>query len=65
VEEIPTGEVLPGMFFLNKRPIIILFDSGASHDFMSFTCAKKAKLSLMASGVPYVISTPGGRVDAD
>jgi predicted aspartyl protease len=66
VEEIPTGEeVLLGMFFLNKRPIIILFDSGASHDFMSFTCAKKAKLSLMASGVPYVISTPGGRVDAD
>jgi hypothetical protein len=66
VEEIPTGEeVLPGMFFLNKRPIIILFDSGASHDFMSFTCTKKAKLSLMASGVPYVISTLGGRVDAD
>jgi hypothetical protein len=32
---------------------------------MSFTCAKKAKLSLMASGAPYMISTPGGRVDAD
>jgi hypothetical protein len=57
-------EVLAGMFFL-KHPIIILFDSGASHDFMSFTCAKKAKLSLVASGAPYVISTPRGRVDAD
>jgi hypothetical protein len=32
---------------------------------MSSTCAKKAKLTLMASGVPYVISTPGGRVDTD
>jgi hypothetical protein len=32
---------------------------------MSFTCAKKAKLSLVASGAPYVISNPGGRVDAD
>jgi hypothetical protein len=32
---------------------------------MSSTCAKKAKLSLMASGAPYVISTPGGRVDAE
>jgi hypothetical protein len=31
----------------------------------SFTCAKKGKLSLVASGVPYVISTLGGRVDAD
>jgi predicted aspartyl protease len=65
VEEIPTGEVLAGMFFLNEHPIIILFDSGASYDFMSFIYAKKAKLSLVASGAPYVISTPGGRVDAD
>jgi predicted aspartyl protease len=57
--------VLAGTFFLNERPIVILFDSKASHDFMSSTCAKKAWLTLMASGVPYVISTPGGRVDAD
>jgi hypothetical protein len=55
------GEEVPaGTFFLNERPIIILFDSGASHDFMSFTCAEKAKLSLVASGVPYVISSPRG-----
>jgi hypothetical protein len=66
VEEIPTREeVLAGMFFLNEHPIIILFDSGASHNFMSSTCAKKAKLSLVASGAPYVISTPRGRVDAN
>jgi hypothetical protein len=66
VEEIPTGEeVLAGTFFINECPIIILFDSGASHDFISSICAKKAKLSLVVSRVPYVISTPGGRVDAD
>jgi hypothetical protein len=52
-------EVLAGTFFLNERPIVILFDYGASHDFMSSACAKKA------SGAPYVISTPGGRVDAN
>jgi hypothetical protein len=61
VEEIPTGEeVLAGTFFLNDQPIVILFDYGASHDFMSSTCAKKARLTLVASGMPYVISTPGG-----
>jgi hypothetical protein len=61
VEKIPTGEeVLAGTFFLNECPIIILFDSEALHDFMSFTYAKKAKLSLVALGAPYVISTPGG-----
>jgi hypothetical protein len=61
VEEIPMGEeVLAGTFFLNECPIIILFDSGASHDFMSFTCAKKAKLSLVTLGAPYMISTHEG-----
>jgi hypothetical protein len=66
VDGIPTGEeVLAGTFFLNECPIIILFDSGASHDFMSFACAKKAGLTLVASGAPYEISTPGGRVDAN
>jgi predicted aspartyl protease len=66
VEEITTGEeVLAGTFFLNEHPVITLFDSGASHDFMSSTCAKKSKLTLVASGAPYVISTPGGRVDVD
>jgi predicted aspartyl protease len=49
-----------GMFFLNERPIIILFDFGASHDFMSSNCAERAKLTLVASGMTYVISTPGG-----
>jgi hypothetical protein len=66
VEEIPTEEeVLAGTFFLNERPIIILFDSGASHDFMSATCIRKAKLSLVSSRAPDLISTPEGQVDAD
>jgi hypothetical protein len=66
VEEIPMGEeVLAATFFLNEHSVIILFDSGASHNFMSSTCAKKAELSLVASVAPYVISTPGGRVDAN
>jgi hypothetical protein len=56
-------EVLAGTFFLHNRPIIILFDSGASDDFMCSVCAKKAKLSLVATEVPYVISTPRGQVD--
>jgi hypothetical protein len=66
MDEIPTGEeVLVGTFFPNEHPIIIMFHSGASHDFVSFACAKRAKLTLVASRVPYVISTPGGRVDTN
>jgi hypothetical protein len=41
-------EVLAGTFFLNEHPVIILFNSGASHDFISSTCAKKAMLSTVA-----------------
>jgi predicted aspartyl protease len=58
-------KVLKDTFFHNDQPIVILFDSGASHDFMSSTCAKKARLTLVASGAPYVISTPRSRVDVD
>jgi hypothetical protein len=48
VEEIPLEEeVLAGTFFLNEHPVIILFDFGLSHDFISSTCAKKAKLSMV------------------
>jgi hypothetical protein len=66
MEEISTGEeVLAGTFSLNEHPVIILFDSGASHDFIGSTCAKKAILSTVTAEAPYVISTPGGRVDAD
>jgi hypothetical protein len=66
MEEIPTGEKeLAVTFCLNKRPTVILFDSRASYDFMSYTCAKRAKLSIAPSGAPCVISTLGGRVDVD
>jgi hypothetical protein len=58
-------EVLAGMFFLNERTIIIQFNSGALHNFISSTCAKKAMLSMVATEAPYMISTPGGRVDVD
>jgi hypothetical protein len=66
MEEIPTGEeVLVGTFFLNEHPVIILFNSGASHDCISSTCAKKAMLSTVTAEALYVISTPRGQVDAD
>jgi hypothetical protein len=54
-----------GTLFLNECLVIILFDFGASHGFTSIACARKAKLSFVASRTPSVISTPGGRVDAD
>ena len=42
MEEIPVGEVkTASMFLVNKHPIIVLFDSRASHSFMIQTFASK------------------------
>jgi hypothetical protein len=42
IDEIPSGEVVTAdMFLVNHHPAIILFDSGASHSFMSQTFASK------------------------
>jgi hypothetical protein len=64
VEDILEGEILAGTFVLFGHPVIILFDSGASHDFMSSTCAKRAKLALIVAKPSYVISSYGGQVVA-
>jgi hypothetical protein len=53
-----------GTFLLLGHPVIILFDFGASHDFMSVACAKKVKLALTVAKPSYMINTPGGRVVA-
>ena len=42
LEEIPSGEVITtGTFLVNQHPAVVLFDSGASHLFMSQICASK------------------------
>jgi hypothetical protein len=53
-----------GTFLLFGHPVIILFDSRASHDFMSSMCAKRVKLALSVAKPSYKISTPGDQVVA-
>jgi predicted aspartyl protease len=43
-------------------PVVILFDSGASHDFISKAYAQKHQLVIEYMLAPYMISTPGGRI---
>jgi hypothetical protein len=56
VEEIPTGEeVLASTIFLNECPIIILFDSRASHDFMSSACAVERVNGLIFEAIKKIL----------
>jgi hypothetical protein len=57
LEEIPLGEVVTtGKFLVNQHPIVLLFDSGASHSFMSPTFASKyvQKVTTIDKGGYYI-----------
>ena len=42
LEEIPSGKVVTvGTFLVNQHPVVVLFDSRASHSFMSQIFASK------------------------
>jgi hypothetical protein len=63
MEDIPEGEqVLTSTFSLNGHHVIILFDSGASHDFINKVCTQKHQLVIEYMLTPYMISTPGGKI---
>jgi hypothetical protein len=61
IEDIPEGEpVLVGTFSLNGNSVVILFDSGATHDFISNACTQKCQLMTELMSTPYVICMLGG-----
>jgi hypothetical protein len=64
VEEIPAGEVVTaGKFLVNDHPAVVLFDSGASHSFVSSIFASEHKLNVITivkGG--YCISAAGNNI---
>jgi hypothetical protein len=61
--DIPKGEpVVAGTFSLKGHPITVLFDTGATHDFISKACTQRHHLAIEPTNMPYVISTLGGKV---
>jgi hypothetical protein len=61
--DIPEGApVLTGIFLVLNYPAIILFDSGASHSFISTKFSAKCQLPFHHTNGGITISTPGGRV---
>jgi hypothetical protein len=63
MEDIPEGEqVLTGTFSPNKYPVVILFNSGATHDFISKACTQKHQLVIEHISTPYPICTLGSNI---
>jgi hypothetical protein len=49
-----------GMFFINDTSAVVLFDSGASHSFISATYVEKYNLSLALLKRQMIVSSLGG-----
>jgi hypothetical protein len=61
--ELPEGApLMTGTFSINYKPVIILFDSGATHSFISDKCVARVGLDSCQTKGLYMISTPGGRL---
>jgi hypothetical protein len=45
--------------------VIILFDSGATHSFISSKCGTKVGLDLYPTRETYMIATPGGKISSN
>jgi hypothetical protein len=63
MEDIPQGEqVLASIFSLNGYTAVVLFDSSATHDFISKACVQKSQLAIQHMSTPYLIKTPSGKI---
>jgi hypothetical protein len=56
--------VVIGMFSVNNISTVVLFDSGASHSFMSAAYVKKHNLSIALLRCQMIVSSPGGDMPA-
>jgi hypothetical protein len=62
----PDGaDIALGMFYMNAIPATILFDSGATHSFMSARYANTNEIPLLNMRKPMIVITPKGPVEAN
>jgi hypothetical protein len=55
-------DVVLGMFLTSSHPATILFDSGASHSFISSSFIVKHSLSIATMKHTILVSSPGGEM---
>jgi hypothetical protein len=63
VVDLPAGApVLTGTFSIRGHPVIILFDSGATHSFINVKTISNLDLKWCHTNQAYMLATPGGKV---
>ena len=51
-------DLIQGKCFINGIPLLVLFDSGATHSFISYLCVGKLKLFVSSLNKDLVVETP-------
>jgi hypothetical protein len=54
------SDLVIGLFFINDTSAVVLFDSGASHSFISIAYVEKHNLPLAMLKCQMIVSSPGG-----
>ena len=62
-QDAPTRVAL-GMVLVNSHPATVLFDTGASHSFISAKFVKKHKLGTGMMKTPMLVKSPGGNFES-
>jgi hypothetical protein len=63
LSELPEGTpIMTGTFSINHYPVIVLFDTGATHSFISMDCGTRVGLDICDINEAYRIVTPGGKI---
>jgi hypothetical protein len=57
-------DVVIGMFLINDTSVVVLFNSGASHSFISAAYVGKHNLPLALLRCQMIVSSPGGDMPA-
>jgi hypothetical protein len=58
------ADVVIGTFFINDTSAVVLFDSGASHYFISTVYVEKYNLPIALLRCQMIVSSPGGDMPA-
>jgi hypothetical protein len=53
-------DVVLGMFFINATSAVVLFDSGASHSFISAAYVEMHNLPIALLKCQMIVNSPGG-----
>jgi hypothetical protein len=64
--ELPDGApIMSGTFSIHHKPVVTLFDSGATHSFISNNCGTRLGLDSCPIQGSYMITTPGGNITSN